>query len=312
MTTKKWVVGGLAAILVASFAALFFYGPNHDAKPSKGPGADQTVAVVRVEGVISDASTGTVLATPGSGRQILETLRQLRDDSSIKAVVLRINSPGGTSAASQELGEELAKVRQSGKVVVASMGEMATSGGYWLAAKCDKIVALPTTTTGSIGVRIDYANLQELYKKIGYRPGVIKSGPYKDILSTDRELTPEELAIVQALVNDTYEQFLDVVADGRKMTKDQVRTLADGRIYTGRQALNVGLVDELGTFYDAVDRAAQLAGIEGEPVIEEYGNISTLEKLLGSMGAQSKLQQAVTPADFLRWLQVDQGKPALP
>ena len=230
------------------------------------------VAVIHVDGVIVGGRGQAGLFGDGGGTDsIIRQIQSARDDAAVRAVVIRINSPGGSAPASQEVGEELKKLRASGKVVVASMGDVAASGGYWIAALCDKIYANPGTITGSIGVYIPYANWQELFKKVGVSGEKIKSGPHKDMLSPERPMTDKERAIVQEMVDDLYEQFVAVVAEGRKMDPAKVRQLADGRIYTGRQARSLGLVDEMGTMEEAVRSAAKTAGISGKPVLKEYG-----------------------------------------
>jgi protease-4 len=199
------------------------------------------------------------------------------------------------------VGEEIKKLRQSGKPVIASMGDVAASGGYWLAAVTDKIYANPATLTGSIGVYIPYSNWEELFKKVGIRSEKIKSGPHKDILSPDRSLTDEERVILQAMVDDLYEQFVSVVAEGRQLDKATVRKLADGRIYTGNQAKALGLVDELGNLYDALDAAKQLGGLKGDAQIKEYGRSTPWNALFGGSEASwqkvllKQLGMVVTP-----------------
>ncbi|MBM7866538.1 signal peptide peptidase SppA [Heliobacterium gestii] len=281
---KQWVVGAILAVAALSVLLVLFRPGGHR---SGDPPAGNRVAVVRLEGMIADAGGGGgLLGGQAGSNDVLETLRQLQGNKGIKAVVLRINSPGGTSAASQEIGREVDRLRESGKVVVASMGDVAASGGYWVASRADKIVANPATTTGSIGVILDLANLTELYQKVGYRANVIKSGPYKDIASSARDMTPEEREILQGMVNDIYAQFIDVVAEGRKMPVERVRALADGRVFTGRQAKELGLVDELGNFYDAVALAASMAGIQGKPQIEEFGRESAIDRLFSGMNSR--------------------------
>ncbi|MGI6405273.1 MAG: signal peptide peptidase SppA [Syntrophaceticus sp.] len=162
------------------------------------------------------------------------------------------------------------RLKESGKIVVASFGETAASGGYYVGAAADKIVALPSTLTGSIGVISVVPNLEELYKMIGYEEYVFKSGPHKDMLSASRPITAEEEEIMQDITNDIYDQFLDAVVEGRGLPKEKVRQLADGRVYSGNQAKEVGLVDELGGQREAIELAAKLAGIEGEPEVVEY------------------------------------------
>lgn len=272
------IVIGVLVILSLAGLALMGMGARERSKASRS----SKIAIIYVEGVIlGGRGQSTVLLEQGGTDQIIKQIHQARDDESVKAVVLRINSPGGSAAASQEVGEELKKLRAQGKIVVTSMGDVAASGGYWLAACTDKIYANPTTMTGSIGVYMPYANWEELYKKVGIYQEKIKSGPHKDILSPERQMTDEERGIIQIMVDDIYNQFVDVVSEGRKMDKEQVRKLADGRIYTGNQAKQLGLVDELGNMYDAIDGASQLAGIVGKPTLKEYGKQSPWNMLFG-------------------------------
>lgn len=248
-------------------------------------GTPDTIAVIRIEGPIAggEGSSDILGSTVGADR-IIEHIREAQNDDSIKAVVLRINSPGGSAAASQEIGNEVVKLRDSGKVVVTSMGDVAASGGYWIASLSDKIVANPATITGSIGVIMQLNNLEEFYRKLGLEVITIKSGPHKDMGSAARDLTEKEREILQAMVNDIFDQFVNVVADGRKMDVERVRAIADGRVFTGRQAVEAGLVDELGDFYDAVDTAAELAGLEDYDV-REIGRLSPFERFLEQFGA---------------------------
>lgn len=277
---KKSVMLVIGIVVVLSLVGLGFHGLG--AKEKGKASQSNKIAIIYVDGVIiGGRGQSSVLMEQGGTDQIIKQIHQARDDESVKAVVLRINSPGGSAAASQEVGEELKKLRGRGKVVVTSMADVAASGGYWLAACTDKIYANPTTMTGSIGVYMPYANWEELYKKVGIYQEKIKSGPHKDILSPERQMTNEEREIIQIMVDDIYNQFVDVVAEGRKLDKEQVRKLADGRIYTGNQAKQLGLVDELGNMYDAIDGASQLAGIVGKPTLKEYGKQSPWNMLFG-------------------------------
>lgn len=277
---KRTVVLVIVGIVAVSLLAAAFVFP----RLTKSAGQEKPkIAVIYVDGVIMGGRGQTsLLSDYGGTDNLIKQLHQARDDKAVRAILLRINSPGGSAPASQEVGEEIKKVRAAGKIVVTSMGDMAASGGYWLAACTDKIYANPATLTGSIGVYMPYANWEELYKKIGIREEKIKSGPHKDILSPDRPMTDEERAIVQAMVDDMYNQFVTIVAEGRKMDPAKVRQLADGRIYTGNQAKALGLVDELGNMYDALEGTAELAGIKGKPEIKEYGKISPWSMLLGA------------------------------
>lgn len=277
---KKSVVLVIIGLMVVSTIAAGFVLAGSKKRPDL---ADKPqIAIIYVDGmIVGGRGQSTLLSESGGTDSLIKELHAARDDAAVKAVVLRINSPGGSAPASQEVGEELLKLRQTGKVVVTSMADMAASGGYWLAACTDKIYANSATLTGSIGVYMPYANWEELYKKIGISQEKIKSGPHKDIMSPDRPMTEEERAIIQAMVDDMYNQFVEVVATGRNMDEARVRQLADGRIYTGRQAKELGLVDELGNMYDAIEGAAALAGISGKPQIKEYGKQSPWSMLLG-------------------------------
>lgn len=210
------------------------------------------VAVVTLEGVIRHS------------QEISRQLDAYGRDNSVKAIVIRIDSPGGGVTPSQEIHDAILAVRKK-KKVIASMGSVAASGGYLVACAADRIVANPGTITGSISAIMHFANAEELLKKIGLKSSVIKSGQFKDIGSPTRPMTEEERALIQALIDDTYDQFLDIVAGGRRIAKDDLRKMADGRLFTGRQAQKLGLVDELGDLNHAVRLAGALSGIEGEP-----------------------------------------------
>ncbi len=279
---KRSVIWVLAGVIVISLIAVAFLMPDSKRKNN----AEQNkIALIYIEGVIvGGRGTSGFLNDYGGNEHIIRQLHEARDDQTVRAVVLRINSPGGSVPATQEIGEELKKLRRSGKLVVASMGDITASGGYWLAALTDKIYANPATLTGSIGVYVPYANWEELSKKIGIHQEKIKSGPHKDILSPERMMTKEERDMIQVMVNDLYEQFVAVVAEGRKMDAARVRQLADGRIYTGSQAKQLGLVDELGNMYDAIDEAARMAGITGKPELKEFGKMSPWSILFGAGG----------------------------
>jgi len=286
---KKSVIMVIALLIIVSLGGLAFRSGG-----SKKPSQSEKIAIIYVEGVIMGGrGQSTILVEQGGTDQVIKELHEARDDDSVKAVILRINSPGGSAAASQEVGEEIKKLRATGKVVVSSMGDVAASGGYWLAACTDKIYANSTTMTGSIGVYVPYANWEELYKKVGIYQEKIKSGPHKDILSPERAMTSEERAIIQVMVDDIYSQFVAVVAEGRNMDEAEVRKLADGRIFTGNQAKKLGLVDELGNMYDAIDGAAALAGMSGKPKIKEYGKKSPWQMFFGASEQVGSLLEKV-------------------
>ncbi len=229
------------------------------------------IGLVRIEGVIADS------------RDIITDLRSFVDDGSTKAIVLRIDSPGGGVAASQEIYKEIVAIREGGMPVVVSMGAMAASGGYYVACPADTIVANPGTLTGSIGVIMSFMNLEELFDKVGVDFEVVKSGAYKDIGSLNRQMTPEERELLQGTLDDIHLQFMEVVALERGLDMEIVRGIADGRIFSGRQAHKDGLVDLLGTLEDAELVAARMGGIEGEPRVVEPVKVHrlTLADLVG-------------------------------
>ncbi len=229
----------------------------------------QKVAVVDITGIISRSDA------------TIKLIHTYRDDPGIKAIVVRINSPGGSVAPVQEIYSELKKLE---KPVVASMGGSAASGGYYIACAADTIVANPGTLTGSIGVIMQFTQLKGLYDKVGLGHKVIKSGDFKDTGSPFRELTEQEQAVLQATVDDVYNQFVDTIfeARGDLLTRDEIVALADGRIFSGKQALGSKLLDQLGNLPDSIEVAAELAGIEGKPkVVRKEKRTSLLEQLVG-------------------------------
>lgn len=241
------------------------------------------IALIRVSGVITAGRSEPGLfgdAVSGS-EDIVSQLVKARRDRSAKAVLIRINSPGGSPAGSEEVWNEIRRVREAGKPVYVSMGDVAASGGYYIACAADRIFADDSTITGSIGVIVNTADLSGLYRKIGVNPETIKSGKFKDIGSPDRPLTPEERQILQGIVDSAFERFVRAVAEGRKMPVEQVRKLADGRIFTGSQALRHKLVDEIGGLRDATLAASRAGGIPGEPRVVEYGRRSLFETIFG-------------------------------
>jgi protease-4 len=244
------VIGVIMVVFVG--AILFLTLMFRRESPSFAMG--DKVGVVEITGVISDS------------REIIRGIKSFVDDGGVKAVVLRIDSPGGGVGASQEIYEEVVKARKI-KRVVASLGEVAASGGYYVACGADKIVANPGSMTGSIGVVMHFANLEELMKKIGYKGYVIKSGAHKDVGSPFREMTPEEKQLLQEMVDTVHQQFIKAVAEGRKLSIEKVTALADGRIFAGEQARDLGLVDELGDLEDTIQIAAAMAGIKGRPAV---------------------------------------------
>ena len=252
------------------------------------------VAVIRLEGMIVGDRNATSLQaiTP---KQVKDLLEQAEDDPFVQAIVIRIDSPGGDVVASDEIYRMLLEVE---KPVVVSMGSVAASGGYYIACGADYIVAHPDSLTGSIGVISQFVNAEGLMKKVGVEVVVIASGPAKDIGSPFREMTEEERDLWRGIIDEVYEDFVAVVAERRGLPLDQVRELADGRVYTGHQALEAGLVDDLGTLEDAIAKAAELGGIEGEPEVVELAPRPSFLDLW--MGFQSRFA-APSPEDVLGW-----------
>lgn len=206
-----------------------------------------------------------LLGPINSSENIVRQLKKYKENDSVPAIVLRINSPGGGVAASQEIYEEVKRVRETGKKIVASFASVAASGAYYIACAADTIVANPGTLTGSIGVIFEFPNTEELFQKIGIRFEVVKSGKFKDIGSPTREMTEEERTLLQELIDDTYDQFVDVVVSNRGLDREDVLELADGRVFSGRQGYGYGFIDVLGDYEDSILLAGQMAGIEGDP-----------------------------------------------
>lgn len=232
----------------------------------------EKVAVVRVTGVILDST------------EVIEELRQHSKDRSVKAIVLRVESPGGGVAPSQEIYEEILKIKEKNKKVVVSMGAVAASGGYYIAAPADRIVANPGTLTGSIGVIMEIPNVSGLMEKIGVETQVVKSGRHKDMASVFKSLSPEEKAILQKVLDDVHDQFITAVAESRGIEFNVVKEMSDGRIFTGRMAKELGLVDELGNLQDAIMLAGELTGIKGEPeVLYKEEKFSFIDLLRGEI-----------------------------
>ncbi len=267
---------GMLIVVLSAFLTLAAFFAAAALREKEAPALQGAkVAVVYITGPLGFSQGGV----SAGAEQVLKQLEKAAADAAVRAVVLRINSPGGSAAASQEIYRQVLKLKAAGKKIVASFGDIAASGGYYVAVAADKIVANPATITGSIGVIATVPNLEELYAKIGYREQVFKSGPHKDMLSPGRPVTPEERRIISRIVAETYDDFMRAVARGRNMPLERVRELADGRIYTGAQAKELGLVDALGGLEDALDLAARLAGIRGKPRVVTYRSL-TLSDLL--------------------------------
>jgi protease-4 len=259
MKVKRWQLV-LSVVMTLILAASF----------SGCAGMGGKIAVIPLSGTIAGASQAGLLTSSGISPDLVrDYMRKAEDDGLVKAVILRIESPGGSAAASQEIANEILRFKEeTGKPVVVSMGDMAASGGYYISAYADKIVANPATLTGSIGVISQLIYIEGLLEKLGLEMEIIKSGEHKDM--GVRPLTDEERQIMQDITDELYEQFVETVAEGRNLSTATVRNLATGQLYTGEQALSLGLVDELGGLDKAIEVAAGLAGIT-TATVEEYG-----------------------------------------
>jgi len=287
---KKLIAGIVLGVVALSVVLAIALKPGNkpDAKTGRVGAGKGEVGVIYIDGTIATGRSGGGLFEAQRGSEdIAASLREAARNPELKAVVIRLNSPGGTAAAAQEIGAEVERLKQSGKKVVASMGDTAASGAYWIAASTDQIVANPATMTGSIGVIMQFMNLEGLYGKVGVGTETFKSGPHKDMGSPSRPTTPEERVIFQSMIDDIYNQFVEVVAKGRHKDVAEIRPLADGRVFTGRQAKELGLVDRLGDFHDAVLLAGELAGIPGEPTIMELGPKNVWRELFAGAGGNT-------------------------
>lgn len=235
----------------------------------EGEGEDKVV-LIRAEGVLYDVPADELSGRAGIVpiERVVRQFNQAEADGQVKAVIVLINSPGGTVTASQTIAEKIAEFKKSGKKVIVLMREVAASGGYFIATPADKIVANGSTITGSIGVIVQTANLEKLYQKIGYQPITFKAGRLKDIGSSDRPITEEERQIIQQLIDEEHEVFKKFVAEGRKLGGEKINQLADGRIFSGRQAKELGLVDDLGNLSKAIELAKKEAGMEKASIVE--------------------------------------------
>lgn len=268
-------------LTVGSVLVAVWNSGKHDALLTAGA----KIAIIPIEGEILDS------------KEVIEWLHDYVDNDSVKAMVVRINSPGGAVVPSQEIFEEIRKLRaESGKPIVASMDSIAASGGYYIAVACDTIVANPGSITGSIGVIAQWFNVEELLRWAKLRPETVVSGPMKDVGSPYRDMTPAEREYFQQIVQELHLQFVGAVAEGRKgkLTIDEVKGLADGRVFTGQEAKRLKLVDELGNLQDAVATAARLAGMKGKPrTVYPHKDRPGLLEILGSMKSPEQILEGM-------------------
>jgi protease-4 len=275
--STKWFLAILAllALLAIGFTALLmslFTLPSERTETVTGGSGDK-LAVIDLRGVIT------------SSEDVVRQLKKYRDARGVRGIVLRIDSPGGGVVASQEMYEEVRKVRDAGKPVVVSMGALAASGGYYVACGGTRLVANRGTLTGSIGVISEFLQLRNALDKLGIDMKTIKAGKLKDAGSPTRKMSADDEKYFQSLMDDVHQQFMDVVARERHLSAANVRGIADGRVFTGEQAVTLGLVDTIGTFEDAVQIAGAIAGIEGEPaIVKERKRQPWFESMFGDAG----------------------------
>ena len=262
-----------------------------DAEYVSGPMTGPAVALIDVRGDIEIGQPSSSSESVAASRAIVPLVRMAAANPDVMAIVLRVDSPGGSVVASNEIYHALTEVDVP---IVAVMGSMAASGGYYISMAAEHIVANPDTLTCSIGVIAQFQNATELLKKIGVDVNTIKSGQFKDIGNPAREMTDEERQLLQTWIDEAYDSFVQIVAGSRGLSEQRVRELADGRICSGRQALSLGLIDALGYESDGIAKAAELGGIEGEPRVIHYRQLPGLDTLFGSL-ARAALQQALQP-----------------
>ena len=296
---RRWpfVVGGLVALgllvlavgLVVLILAVETGGPSassavYEEEYVSGEGPTK-IAVVPVEGEIASADSTVAGTQPTATPEgLADALQQAKDDESVAAVVLEVNSPGGGVTASDEMHQSILDFkRSSGKPVVVSMGDTAASGGYYISTAADKIVANETTLTGSLGVFIPLLNFSEAAQKYGVTQEYIKSGKFKTMGSSWNDLTPEERKIFQSIVNEEYDRFVQVIVEGRGLPEERVREIADGRIYSGEQAKELGLVDSFGSLDEAAEISRNLANVEEATVVRYVERPSFTETLLARL-----------------------------
>ncbi len=280
-------VGLVALVLVMGRDAPVATSAVYEEEYVSGEGPEK-IAVVPVEGVIASADSSTGELQPATTPEgLADALQQARDDASVAAVVLEVNSPGGGVTASDEMHQSILDFKeQTGKPVVVSMGDTAASGGYYISTAADRIVANETTLTGSLGVIFTLTDFSELAERYGVEQEVVKSGEFKDMGSSFRDLTPEERQILQSIVDESYDEFVSVIVEGRGLSEERVREIADGRVYSGEQAKELGLVDSFGGLDEAAAVSRDLAGVEEASVVRYVETPTFFETLMARLAPQ--------------------------
>lgn len=322
MSGKRWAALGIAAGLffisviinfLSSFAFTDFESDFNDLFAMSEEAFTEEVieegdpfskiAVLRLNGVIQDTGEpSSFLQSPGYNHQaFMEELKHVQDDETVRAVILQVNTPGGGVVESAQIHDKIKEIQQeTKKPVYVSMGSMAASGGYYIAAPADKIFASPETLTGSLGVIMQGINYSGLAEKYGVDFVTIKSGPYKDIMSPSREMTEEERQILQSMINNSYEGFVKVISEGRKIPESKVREIADGRIYDGRQAKELNLIDGFGYFDDVVEVIKKDHNL-GDSQVVRYTQNMTFSSLFG-MSAQKIMGKEIEMTGLVKLL----------
>lgn len=302
MSTKRWIalisaaalvvvsigVNSLSYIFTRDFNALFedsftMAGATYEETVLDQGDSNERIAVLDVSGVIQDTGPASPFAVAGYNHQsLLNQLAEIQEDQTIKGIVLHVDSPGGGVVESSDIYDEIVAIQKNRDIpIYVSMGSMAASGGYYISAPADKIFVHPETITGSIGVIMESLNYAELADKIGIDFNTIKTGPYKDMMSPNREMTKAERDMLQEMINDSYERFVGIVADGRDMSVADVKKVADGRIMNGRQAIESGLADDYGKLPDVVDALITEQGFKN-PTVFEYTPADSFSSLFGT------------------------------
>lgn len=302
MNKKRWIALA-AALLVSTLLVYGMEGVNEQSPNQAGRWQEQhlegegmdKIAVIPVVGPIVSASEGGGFGAPGAvAENLVSQLRQAADDDAVKAAILRIDTPGGSVVASNLIAREIEELQRAGKPVVAQMGEVAASGGYLISAPAERIVADPATLTGSIGVIMVLINLEDASGKLGIEPVVLKAGRFKDMGSSFRDLTRRERRMFQDLLDEAHESFRATVAEGRDISESELDRVADGRIFSGQQAHELGLVDELGSFDQAIEQAKELADLEDAQVVEyraEFGLVDLFRGFPSALADRAGLKE---------------------
>lgn len=277
--STKWflIILGILAAIAITFTAMVIYLVNESEErfETVTTGSGDKIAVIEIKGVIT------------SSEDIVRQIKKYREQRSVTAILLRVDSPGGGVVASQEMYEEVRKTRDQGKPVVVSMGALAASGGYYVSCAANRIVANRGTLTGSIGVISEFYQLEELLGKVGVDVKTIKAGKLKDAGSPTRKMTDADQKYFQDLMDEVHVQFMNAVERERDLSHEHVVAIADGRVYTGERAVELGLVDTIGTYEDAIEITAQIAGIEGKPsIVRERKRSGLLDGLTSSVASE--------------------------